>query len=474
MKRKSFIFSMGVAALLFAACSNDDNLMGGPTGNGPEQAVVEGEPTYASFTVKGLAGSGNTRATEAPEGEGDNTIGTVTLLIFNNQTKVLENKFTITSTSSTATGTYLITSGKKRIFAFSNLGAKSGQTAVDGLQPKSSTVDDMLALTTQMGTDLGQTTTVVPMSTPDTGVATDVKNGIEETDAPTTNHFNFAMSRMIAKAKLVLKSTVGDKLKSTSFIANNIAKSSYLVQHAVGGVVKSPLYEKAWGTNPDTDITAADFMAREKFPATQQDVAANSLDKFYYLSENTSPSFLKGAATHFILKGTFIPDVIFTGATFNVATQNIDLTPNNNPTEGDCKGYCYVTESPNTAVIPVGVFFKSKAILTAVVTTYNAGIKEANKQINASDVKFLEYGDGSYYRINLGEGTNAENTRFGVERNTAYTVTVNSVTGPGFTKPDGNDGAEGLPTDPIDQKTYVNVSITASPWKSAEQSSDIN
>ena len=78
MKTKSFIFSMGVAALLFAACSNDDNLATGTGGNGIEPTVVEGEPTYVSLTVK----SGevkNSRAAEAPTTGDDQITGDVTL-----------------------------------------------------------------------------------------------------------------------------------------------------------------------------------------------------------------------------------------------------------------------------------------------------------------------------------------------------------------------------------------------------------
>ena len=96
-----------------------------------------------------------------------------------------------------------------------------------------------------------------------------------------------------------------------------------------------------------------------------------------------------------------------------------------------------------------------------------------SKRITASDVKFNEYSTGSYYRINLGEGEGGA-TVFGVKRNTSYTVTVNSVTGPGFNTPDGSMGAEGDPTAPIDQKTYLDVTISVKAWTEATQGSDIN
>lgn len=478
MKRKSFIFSMGVVALLFAACSNDDNLMGGPAGNTPEQTIVEGVPTYATFTVKRVDRVNNTRATEAPGGEADNQIGDVTLLIFNNQTKVLENKFTIAHpTTGVTTGTYLITSGKKRIFAFSNLGASSGQAAIEGLQTKVSTVDDMLKLTTgEVGTALGQTNTTVPMSTPNDGLAKDILNGVTEADAPTHNTVAIPMSRMIARAKLTLKSGVSTHLVAKGFTANNIAKATYIVQSAVGGVVKSPLYEKTWGATAGTNITAADFMAKENFYKADGTTpeTINQLDKYYYLTENTSPSFLKGAATHFVLKAVYIPSRIITGATFNVATQNLDFVYNRTPVETDCDAYCYITESPKVDIIPAQEYFSNAAVLTAAITAYNTGIKDVNKNITASEVKYTEYTKGSYYRINLGEGVDAQNTIFGVNRNTSYTVTVNSVTGPGFNTPDGNNGAEGNPVDPIDQKTYLNVTINVTPWTTASQNVDIN
>lgn len=466
MKTKSFIFSMGVAALLFAACSNDDNLATGTGGNGIEPTVVEGEPTYVSLTVK----SGevkNSRAAEAPTTGDDQITGDVTLLIFNYQTKVLEEKFTVASTDMT-NKTFLITSGQKRIYAFANLTASSGQAGVAALEPKVATVDDMLNLVASTGTALGQTATNVPMSSIDDGRPKTVNNGIEEGNASTDNHIDLVLLRMLSRAKLVLKAGVDTKFKASGFTANNIAKSSYLVQHAVGDVVKSPLYEKTWGAG----ITDADFMTKETFYDGATAKTVNSLDQFYYLTENTSPSFLKGAATHFILKGVYIPGRIITGGTFNVATQNLTFTYNNTPNEGDCAEYCYVTESPNAAVIPTGEFFLNHDILTQAIEAYNNGV-DVSKRITASDVKFNEYSTGSYYRINLGEGEGGA-TVFGVKRNTSYTVTVNSVTGPGFNTPDGSMGAEGDPTAPIDQKTYLDVTISVKAWTEATQGSDIN
>lgn len=470
---------MGVAALLFAACSNDDNFVDGSTGNTPEQVVVEGEPTYATFTVKTVEKGKNTRATVAPGGEVDNQIGDVTLLIFNNQTMVLESKFTIPQpTSGTTTGTYLITSGKKRIFAFSNLGASSGQDGIDGLNVKVSTINDMLSLTTgEAGTVLGQTNTHVPMSTPNNGLATTVANGVTETDAPTSNTFEIPMSRMIARAQLTMKSGITGFV-AKSFTVNNVAKATYVVQSAVGGVVKSPLYEKTWGTTPGTNITAADFMAKESFFSSgstlKPDAQLNALGQYYYLTENTSPSFLKGAATHFILRGVYVPSRIITGASFSVATQQLTYTYNNSPAESDCAGYCFVTESPKADIIPVQACFSNATVLSAAIAAYNAGINDPSKNITAADVKYTEYTNGSFYRINLGEGVDAENTVYGVNRNTSYTVTVNSVTGPGFNTPDGNNGAEGENSDPIDQKTYLNVTIKVTPWVTAGQNVDIN
>ena len=474
MKTRSFILSMGVAALLFAACSNDENYVREPEINGGgAQSVVEGEPTYASFAVKWGDSPTQSRATEATGGDNDNQIGDVTVLIFNYQTKVLENKLVITPAAGTASGTYLITSGNKRIYAFANLNTDSGKAGIDGLKVKESTVDHMLALVSESGTALGQTATHVPMATIDDGLPKEVKNGIEENNADAQNKIELTMVRMIAKAKLVLatgnaQTGVADKLKVRGFAVNNVPTDTYVVQHASGGVIKSPLYDKTWGTTPDVNVTAADFMPIET-------TYTNQVGNFYYLTENTSPSFLKGSATHFILNAVYIPERIITSARFDVATQNLIFTYNENPGEGDCERYCYVTESPKGDVIPTQVYFSTQGVLNAAIDAYNVGVKQDPTKVIAADaVKYNEYTTGSYYRINIGEGVDAENTVFGVKRNTAYTVTVNTVTGPGFNKPDGNDGATGDPIDPIDQKTYLKVSITVAPWGTADQNVDIN
>lgn len=467
MRNKKFIFSMGVAALLFAACSNEDNLVTGAGGSGVP-SVIEGEPTYASFTIKSGEAK-NSRAAEAPATGDDQIGGDVTLLVFNYQTKVLEDKFTITNQPGVGyNGTFLMTSGKKSIYAFANLTVASGQTQINGLTPKVSTVDDLLALTTgTVGTSLGQTNTNVPMSNVNDGLAKDVANGVTQGNAATHNHIDLTLLRMLSRAKLILKTGITNFVAS-GFTANNIAQSTYLVQHAVGGVVKSPLYEKTWGAG----ISDADFMAKETFYTGATANTVNQLNKFYYLTENTSPSFLKGAATHFIIKGVFIPARITTGGHFDVATQTLKFDYNLAPTVADCAAYCYVTESPNAAVIPAGEYFLNSTILNDAIDAYNANVT-IDKQINHADVKYNEYTKGSYYRINLGEG-NAGSTVFGVKRNNSYTVTINSISGPGFNTPDGSNGAEGDPTTPIDQKTYLDVTIKVAPWTEVSQGADIN
>lgn len=467
MRNKKFIFSMGLAALLFAACSNDDDLATGAGGSGVP-SVVEGEPTYAFFTVKSGEAK-NSRAAEAPETGDDQIAGDVTLLVFNYQTKVLEDKFTITDQSGVGyNGTFLMTSGKKSIYAFANLTAASGQTQINGLTPKVSTVDDLLSLTTgEAGTSLGQTNVNVPMSNINDGLAKDVANGIEQGNAAADNHIELTLLRMLSRAKLVLKAGVTNFTVS-GFTANNIAKSTYLVQRALGGVVKSPLYEKNWGAG----ITAADFMAKETFYTGATPNTVNQLNKLYYLTENTSPSFLKGAATHFIVKGIYVPGRIIRSEIFDVATQTLKPNYGATPTQADCAAYCYVTASPNVAVIPTGEFFLNKTVLNAAIALYNGNVG-ADKQLDPAAVKYVEYTKGSYYRINLGEGDSGS-TVFGVKRNNSYTVTINSVSGPGFSTPDGSDGAEGDPTTPIDQKTYLDVTVQVAPWTEVSQGADIN
>lgn len=477
MKTRSFIFSMSVAALLFAACSNDENYVREPGINGGgAQSVVEGEPTYASFSVKWGDDAKHTRATPAPgDLSKEDQIGDVTVLIFNYQTKVLENKFNIVPTGATVSGTYLITSGNKRIYAFANLNEKSGKTVIDGLKEKESTVDYMLGLMSNNGTDLGQTETHVPMATIDDGLPKPVKNGIEEGNADAENKIVLTMSRMIAKAKLTLNTGVEAKLKVKGFAVNNVPIATYIVQNAAGGAIKSPLYDKTWPKedelfNSDIHVAAADFMAKET-------TYTNQTNTYYYLTENTSPSFLKGSATHFILNATYIPERIITDARFDVATQNLIFTYNNNPGVNECDTYCYVTETQEGKgnIIPAQVYFSTKQVLDAAIAAYNVGVKQdPDKVVDATKVKYNEYTTGSYYRINIGEGTGAENTVFGVKRNYAYNVTVNTVTGPGFNTPTGPNGAEGKPEEPIDQKTYLKVDISVTPWGTADQSVDIN
>lgn len=471
MKKKSF-FLIGMAALAFAACSNEDNnpIQGTDGGNKPDEIqVVEGQPTYVSFSI---AGAKSRAVGEFPNDNGD--LQKIFVLIFNDGTKVLEEK--VLFDENKINQTFLVTSGKKRILALANL-PTTMFAQIEGLEEKSAVLNDVLNLkmeddiTTIKG-EVIDTKAYLPMSTINADSIYTLKAGVsldnaQITDPDNSNKISLSIKRMVAKVKV--NAFTHDRLTFNGFVIGNIAKPTYYIQHAVGGIVKSPLYDAMYDAN---NFTQDDKYTAFNDNADTNPENGNEANKYYYLTENTALSFVQGTASHILIKGKYVPEKLISGATFNVGTQQLDYTYVDSPANyGDSLLYITGNNEETKKIINDGLFVKNKVVLQNLIKTYNAG--KASTAPALTEVKFADYTKGSFYRVNIGESV-GNDTKYGVERNRQYNISVNNVTGPGYTSAYGAVSGSGNEDTPIDQKTYIDVTISVEDWKDANQNADLN
>ena len=90
-------------------------------------------------------------------------------------------------------------------------------------------------------------------------------------------------------------------------------------------------------------------------------------------------------------------------------------------------------------------------------------------------MRIFQYTGGTcYYRVNVEDNmdgkTEANNLFYSVMRNRFYNVNISKITSIGY--PDDEDVTVD-PTDPINQKTYMQAHITVEPWTKVEQDAEL-
>ncbi len=95
---------------------------------------------------------------------------------------------------------------------------------------------------------------------------------------------------------------------------------------------------------------------------------------------------------------------------------------------------------------------------------------------NEAKIRFLQYFNNGtcYYRVNVEDNmdgkTEANNLFYSVMRNRFYNVNVSKITSIGY--PDDEDVTID-PSDPINQKTYMQAHITVAPWTKVDQDTEL-
>lgn len=467
---KKGLFLMGLAAIAFASCSNED-LVSGNSGTTVSTVTGEGEPTYFTFSLNVNDG---TKTRSYQDGnhiikDGADEVVTISkayVFLYNESSKVLEDTILIQDLQADRKYTKLVKAGKKRIFVVAN----PTTTMEDSLKTMipnepSSTLDKFLGLTfeAKASSDLGALlSSPMPMTTPDNGRIYELEPSVSEDEAPSKNKVALQLKRMLAKTKITFagsatasngKSGISSNKDVSKYTVRNHSKSTYLIQNVSTGIVKSPTYN-----NDIKDYTDGfgEFFLMDGKPTAP-------IDSLLYIAENTSYSFLKGAAPYVILHTRYLPSKIVESVTYDEFVGNISYGYDVEVNDSDVATMVVADSTSTAALLPVGMCFKSKEL-------FNKAITEAQKINPDFKATYIDYSGGSYYRINLGK-TESGSTIYGTARNTIYNVNIKSVTGPGWNT---EHGANESPTDPVDQKTYVNVDITVAPWDDANQDVDLN
>lgn len=131
---------------------------------------------------------------------------------------------------------------------------------------------------------------------------------------------------------------------------------------------------------------------------------------------------------------------------------------------------------------PVSVYYGSSfstsegiySIVTIKKYSQPKGIPGYQESVEGT-IRIFQYTGGTcYYRVNVEDNmdgkTEANNLFYSVMRNRFYNVNISRITSIGY--PDDEDVTVD-PTDPINQKTYMQAHITVEPWTKVEQDAEL-
>lgn len=133
----------------------------------------------------------------------------------------------------------------------------------------------------------------------------------------------------------------------------------------------------------------------------------------------------------------------------------------------------------NSVSVYYGSSFSTSEGIYSVVTikkySHPKNALPGYKESIEGTIRIFQYTGGTcYYRVNVEDNmdgkTEANNLFYSVMRNRFYNVNISKITSIGY--PDDEDVTVD-PTDPINQKTYMQAHITVEPWTKVEQDAEL-
>ena len=325
------------------------------------------------------------------------------------------------------------------------------------------------------------------------------------------------------------------KLLAPTFTVRNLPVQSYMFLHNQANGFLTPFYTMTNTSSTFEDF--AKYYDEANKPELNLKASSDGNAQSIYLPENSNQTPVRGNTTYVLVKGVFAPaaDVMInkvevTGEGENLTIKNtLDNTDytgggtnvpaffivpewenqiytaptSTSPSELASYGLAMILKTylskagkqkwlkavdQTTAVNegdvsnPVSVYYTCK--LTPAVGIYSMVTIEKNAQPQGqsgylasteSQIRILQYVDGTcYYRVNvednMGGKTEANNLFYSVMRNRFYNVNISKITSIGY--PSDEDVTVD-PTDPINQKTYMQAHITVEPWTKVEQDAEL-
>lgn len=488
---------MGMAMLAFSACSNEELAPAKGAGDG----IDPSEPTYVTIQC---SLPGKTRAVGSGTGEtgGDANVKVITdyqVMIFNALTKALEYSEVVDvaagSQSAPPALKILSTPGDKKVYVFGNVKKNTAiynKIRPDIFVPKAAnaTLDVLLGMKYDGSLVSLVNASGYVMANTDSESTYKFLPNITAADASSGNKFTFVLTNMASKVGIAYQNTgtltVGaiGEISDLKYVLRNIAKESFFIQ-------KSPIQGCYYSWQPANLTDAAGWGVNFKVPVFGSGIAIEEVpaavdpdnkDKLFakkwsLASENVNANPTIGNSTYAAIRGVFTPNEVVDAVSWNTLTNKVNLTD----VQG-VQGETFVRILVNTlADVPEGTFFKSVDLAKealAMSTHKNAAPNDSQKNAFVEGTHFLTYISGyCWYRMNIGSGV-GNKTTVGVERGNSYSATINNITGVGQNseeKLDGSDPSGGNTPDlPLDQNTYLDVTISAKGWVETSQSGDLN
>lgn len=475
-------FAVALAALTMFSCQKEDGTI-------TPGATPVGEPTYAtfSFNTSGIS----TRAGGALESDGgqnatadataEKVIKTARMLIFS-ETGVLENNKVVTLDGNSKF-TELVKSGPKRMFVIANENAAMAAKLTADLN-----LTTFLALTYDAGTPGDAAFTLAPLFTKSadmgfpmsssnartyTFVANVSQSAAEGGTTEATNTFSIGLDFMLAKVAVVAKdATTFDNaimtITTPTYSVRNIAKETFYTQQFGGnGIVVGPYYDTNanWGTSFDS----------QALPTEEVTVGAPTAGTtpFVYAAENTksNSTLLRGGTTYAHIMCTLAPKTAYTGGA-DMKWDPINSEVVMGKVEAIVSGEDFVVSKITKGKIKANDVFKDLDALKKAVALTEKGADYGDGNLPATELvanqDYTLYTNGvAYYQIYVGNTTDAFGQKYGVKRGMQYTATINSITG--F----GSNNEDIMPGEPVEQNTYINVTIQAKGWTAGGSSTDL-
>lgn len=361
MRKNNLLVGMfAMAALTFAACSNEELPAGEIAGGDGTTEVVEGVPTYARFSFK-LNGT-HTRAT-TPGSTDEQAVKNIHVYVFSNG--IFEGGTSPAGTVvNNSTGVFhsealKLTSGLKNILVVANIETSWFPQPTVGTS-LATFQNQLMELYTTPGRIVHEGTTAVPrvgegyknlqgtdkpadngylMANSISESSFTLKPGVSQSDAEQNsypggnasdyNHFDISLQRVTAKMQvtyddadaLVYEAPVGDlsnkveigKLTSPYFTVRNLPKNVYLFKHSnADSPLLTPFYTATNTTSGWGDFSIFDEVNVPDITIAAKDAPAPGT---MYIPENANAVPVIGNTSYIVVKGTFEPnkDLVITG-----------------------------------------------------------------------------------------------------------------------------------------------------------------
>lgn len=334
---------------------------------------------------------------------------------------------------------------------------------------------------------------------------------------------------------LILKNaddkTLG-KLLSPYFTVRNLPIQSYMFLHNQNGFI-TPFYTMTNTNSVFADF--AKYYDEENIPELTLAISTASGGdiKSTYLPENSNQTPVRGNTTYVLVKGTFAPaaNVMINKVEVVDASGSLSIKNTQDATdytkgetvpaffmipEWDNQIYTASEGTEDLAEYGLAMILKTylnkakkqkwlnainpstavnEGLGTDLVKVYYisemspqdgiygvASIKKYSESKSGgyipteeAKIRFLQYVGGTcYYRVNIEDDTDgkteANNLFYSVMRNRFYNVNISKITSIGY--PSDEDVTID-PSDPINQKTYMQAHITVSPWTEVDQDAEL-